>query len=460
MGIPLGVYLSPVVLALAIIVTDVINLVVRMPDLGGAVRGMIDRLIDGDPGAVGAIALVLLIWVIPGIVLLVVSYVLVAWRLRHIGGEGIALGMGGRPPRSDDAQERQLVDIVGELAIAAGIEPPRVLLYDGPSNALVFGRDPDHSTVLVARSVLDDLDREETQGVVARLIASAVDGDLGLAVDIAAVYLTYGLMVTTLASFVSHSARARWRAAVPPLLGRRREPGADAAGVAALLGFPTDDDTPDTTAAGCLSLLTMGGFIGIGVGIINLFLSGPLLAFAWRSRGYLADATAVDLTRDPEGLARALPKLGGGSNTPGPGWLELLLVVSGAGVRSGPGTRIPMLSDSGLAMSLVPPVANRVRRLRAMGGFALDRGGATAASAAETPALPAETRPTARPAATIGRFPRWLGILILAPVFALVGVLLVIVAALIVYLVALAAFIILSLVAGPIHELLRGLAGG
>jgi heat shock protein HtpX len=452
MGIPLGVYLSPVVLAFAIIVTDLINLVVRMPDLGGTVWGMIERLIDGDPGAIGAIGLVLLIWVIPGIVLLVVAYVLVAWRLRHIGGDGIALGMGGRPPRSDDPQERQLVDVVGELSIAAGIEAPRVLLYDGPSNALVFGRDPDHATVLVARSLLDDLDREETQGVVARLIASAVDGDLGLAVDVAAVYLTYGLMVTTLAAFVSHTARTRWRAAVPPLLGRRREPGNDAAGVAALLGSQTDDDTPNNAAAGCLSFLTMAGFIGIGVGIINLFLSGPLLAFAWRSRGYLADATAVDLTRDPEGLARALPKLGGGSNTPGTAWLELLQVVSGAGGRSAPGARIPMLSDSGLAISLVPPVANRIRRLRAMGGFTLEPAGETAAAAATPATRTAGTR--------IGRFPRWLGILILAPVFALVGVLLVIVAALIVYLVALAAFIILALVAGPIHELLRGQAGG
>src|SRR6478736_527405 len=130
MGIPLGVYLSPVLLALAIIVTDLVNLVVPAPDLGGAVWSLLERLIDGDPGTIEAIAWILVIWVIPGIVLLVLAYVAMAWRLRRIGGEGIALGMGARPPRTDDAAERELADIVNEVAVAAGIEPPGLLLYD------------------------------------------------------------------------------------------------------------------------------------------------------------------------------------------------------------------------------------------------------------------------------------------------------------------------------------------
>ena len=227
MGIPLGVYLSPVLLALAIIVTDLVNLVVPAPDLGGAVWSLLDRLIDGDPGTIEAIAWILVIWVIPGIVLLVIAYIVMAWRLRRIGGDGIALGMGARPPRTDDADERELTDIVNEVALAAGIEPPRLLLYDdGPPNALVFGRDPRHATVLVGRSLVDSLDREETQGVVARLIASAVDGDLGLATDVAAVYVTYGLLTTSLAGFVSRirpSAVAGGRPGPPR--GAARMPG-------------------------------------------------------------------------------------------------------------------------------------------------------------------------------------------------------------------------------------------
>jgi Zn-dependent protease with chaperone function len=445
MGIPLSVYLSPVLLALAIIVTDLVNFIVPTADLGGAVWGLLDGLIDGDPGTIQAIAWILVIWVIPGVVLLAVTYVFIAWRLRRIGGEGIALAMGARAPRTDDAQERQLVDVVNELAVAAGIDPPRVLLYDdAPANALVFGRDPDHATVLVARRLLDELDREETQGAIARVVASAVDGDLGLAVDVGAVYVTFGLMTTGLAAIVSREARARWRAAVGPLFGRTRDPKETAIGIAALLALlAEDDDTPSNAAVGCLSLLTMGGIIGVGVAFINLFLSGPLLTFAWRSRGYLADATAVDLTRDPDGLARALPKLGGGgTDAPGAAWLELLLVVAGGGGGAKGGRGVPHLSDSGLVVSIAPPTSKRLARLRAMG--------------ADSPA----PEPGATSAARVRRrFPTWLAVLIIAPLVALVAVLAVVAVVLIVYLVAIAAFIILAVVAGPIHDLLRSLAG-
>jgi Zn-dependent protease with chaperone function len=450
MGIPLGVYLSPILLALAILVTDLANLVIAMPDLGGAVWALLDDLVNGTPGAIQAIAWILVIWVVPGVVGLVLVYLCIAWRLRRLGGEGIALALGGRPPRTDDPDERQLVDVVKELAVAAGIQPPQVLLVDdGPPNAFVYGRDPDHATVVLARDLLRDLDREETQGVVARLVASAVDGDLGLAVDVGAVYVTYGLMMTTLGAVVSHSARVRWRAAVPPLLGRRHDPVVDATGVAALLALAVDDDTPDTSAAGCLTLLTMGGVIGTGVGIINVFLGGPLLAYAWRSRAYLADATAVDLTRDPEGLARALTKLAEArAGVPATAWLELLLVIGG--VRSDTATRtgqVPRLSDSGLGVSVAPPVFKRLARLRAMGAFALEPDGRSGAGA------PAPDGPPGR------HFPRWLAYLVLAPLVALAGVLLLVVAALIVYLAAFAAFIVLTVVAGPLHELLRGIAG-
>ena len=447
MGIPLGVYLSPVLLALSIIVTDLLNLVVPTADLGGAVWSTLDRLINGDPGTIQAIAWILVIWVIPGILLLVVAYLAVAWRLRRIGGDGIALGMGARPPRTGDAAEQELGDVVTELAVSAGIEPPRLLVYeDGPPNALVFGRDPHHATLLVGRSLVDALDREETQGVVARLIASAVDGDLGLAVDIGAVYVTYGLLTTSLAAFVSRTARARWRAAVRALTGRATDPQAAAAGVAALLGLPADDDTPDTTASGCLTLITMGGFIGVGVSLINLFLTGPLLTFAWRSRGYLADATAVDLTRDADGLGRALGALGSaGHGVPGTGWLELLLVVDGAGGGQIPTGRVPRLSDTGLVVSLAPSTSKRLARLQAMG--------------ADTP--PGDTIRSAGPAGrpVHHRLAIAALIAILVPLVALLAVLLLIAVALLVYLVAFAAFVILALVAGPIHDVLRGLAG-
>ncbi len=456
MGIPLGVYLSPVLIALAIIASDLSNLVVRMPDLGGSVMGLVDRLIDGDPGIVQAIAWILLLWLIPGVVLLVLAYLFVRWRLGRIGGDGIALGLGGRAPRSDDAEERQLVDVATELALAAAIPAPRVLLYDdGPANALVFGRSPSEATILIGRSMLDEIDRESTQGVVARLIASAADGDLGLATDVGAVYVTYGLLETVLGAFVSPTARSRLRAGLKPLLRRGQDPARDAAGIAALLGMPTDDDVPENAASGCLTLLTMGGLITVGMSLINLFFAGPLLVLAWRSRGYLADATAVDLTRNPDALARALRTLGDGRGLPGSAWLELLLVVGGT-----PGSRQPAggrttLSDTGLAVSLSPPVSKRLARLEAMGADPVpERPSAIEALVMSPASDPAMARSGRR------RPQMALLFIIIAPLLAIAAVLAVVAAALIVYLAAIAAFFLLVLVAGPIHQVLRGLAGG
>jgi hypothetical protein len=191
----------------------------------------------------------------------------------------------------------------------------------------------------------------------------------------------------------------------------------------------------------------MGGLIGVGVSLINLFLSGPLLTFAWRARGYLADATAVDLTRDADGLARALADLGNaGRGVPGTAWLELLLIVDGAGGVGTAAGRVPRLSDTGFVASPAPSTSKRLERLRAMG--------------ADTPAPVSRRRlldPTGRPAHH--RLAIFVLILILVPLIAVMAVLLVIAVALITYLVAVAAFVILALVAGPIHDLLRGLAG-
>ena len=95
----------------------------------------------------------------------------------------------------------------------------------------------------MARRLLDELDREETQGAIARLVASAVDGDLGLAVDVGAVYVTYGLVTTSLAAIVSRDGP---RSAGAPRSGRcsagRTTPQRRGTGIAALLGLPADDD--------------------------------------------------------------------------------------------------------------------------------------------------------------------------------------------------------------------------
>ena len=171
------------------------------------------------------------------------------------------------------------MNVVGELAVAAGIEPPRVLLYDdGPPNALVFGRDHDHATVVVGRAPAG---RARPRGDAGRHRAGHRIG--GRRRSRSGRRHRGGLRHVR----PGHDEPGRDREPEGPgaLAGggraaRRtpRDPRSDAAGIAALLGLlAEDDDTPSNAAGGCLSLLTMGGIIGVGVAFINLFLSGPLL---------------------------------------------------------------------------------------------------------------------------------------------------------------------------------------
>ena len=164
MGIPISVYLSPVLLGIVILLTDLINLVVPMPDLGGNVITLFRSTTRGDPSVLQGILWILVVWIVPGVVALAALYVLIRWRLGSVGGDRVVHTMKARPPKPSDAEERELLDIVQEFALAASIAVPRVMFVDRGTNALIFGRSPDQATIVVGRRMLSDLDREATQG--------------------------------------------------------------------------------------------------------------------------------------------------------------------------------------------------------------------------------------------------------------------------------------------------------
>ena len=69
--------------------------------------------------------------------------------------------------RADETGDRELVDVVRELALAANIPPPTIyVIEDGSQNAFATGRDPEHASVAVTRGLLERMDREELQGVI------------------------------------------------------------------------------------------------------------------------------------------------------------------------------------------------------------------------------------------------------------------------------------------------------
>ena len=139
------------------------------------------------PVAVPALIAACLVWI-----------VLRRISLRGEGSDLIAR-LRARPPNLHDREERQLANIVAEMAIAAGLPAPALLLIDLPDiNAAAVGGSRGQASVLVTRGLLDQLDRDETSGVVAHLIASIGAGDIRLTHGILAVFQTFGFFVTFL----------------------------------------------------------------------------------------------------------------------------------------------------------------------------------------------------------------------------------------------------------------------
>jgi Zn-dependent protease with chaperone function len=93
-----------------------------------------------------------------------------------------------REPNEKALKELQLVNVVQEMAIAAGLHAPKVMLIDSPgANAGIIGTSPEDARLIVSRRFIEDLDRNELEGAVAHLIASIGNGDLHISMRMTAV---------------------------------------------------------------------------------------------------------------------------------------------------------------------------------------------------------------------------------------------------------------------------------
>lgn len=193
---------------------------------------------------------------------------LTSWLGWRRGPDWVLTSLLAAPLRDDDPEHRQLANIATEMAIAAGLPRPRLFVIPDPSpNALATGTGPASAAIAVTAGALALLDREETQGVVAHEMAHLANRD-------AAVMTLVSVLFGSLLMLADWSRRSLFAArqnarAVPPL---------------ALVLLP---------------LLVL----------VAPLLSRLLAMAVSRRREYQADATAVALTRNPEGLARALEKI-------------------------------------------------------------------------------------------------------------------------------------------------------
>ena len=274
-----------------------------------------------------------------------------------------------RAPRSSHLVEQRFANVVSEMAIAAAIAEPRVRITElATRNAVVLGADERHVTIVVSHSLLELLDRDEMQGIAAHLIATIANGDVRAGSRVALSLGLFGL-ITRLTSAILDRDAARL---LPRLLLAALRPGSARArellaaisnpfGGAGGGGGNSNGKSGDTltwrewTAMPFTGPLVMSGFFG---GMVSSLLLSPLVAFAWRQRKYLADSTAVRLTRNPDTLAEALQKIGPerGAASFAP-WAAHLAVVQEGPIGSG---------ATLLATSPVPMFPGLERRLKAL----------------------------------------------------------------------------------------------
>ena len=196
------------------------------------------------------------------------------------GGSTVAEMLGGQlvPQASNDLQKRQLLNVVEEMAIAAGMPIPKVyLLEDKSINAFAAGNSPANAVIGVTRGTMSRLSREELQGVIAHEFSHIANGDMRL--NIRLIGILHGiLLIGMIGYFILRSIR---------FSGRSSKKGGGAAPILAL---------------------------GIGlmvIGYAGTFFGNWIKASVSRQREYLADSSAVQFTRNKRGIAGALKKIGG-----------------------------------------------------------------------------------------------------------------------------------------------------
>ena len=361
MGIPLALLVTPLVYAVVLIVADIVNLFWALPQafwrqaaevahLGFVALG---ALLDHKPAPPQALVLGAVVLLAPGTILSLLVWLGMSALFRRAGVGGALLALSAREPNPAELKELQFADVVQEMAIAAGLPAPRVMLIDAPgANLAVIGSSLTDARIVVTRRLLDDLSREELEGAVAHSIASIGNGDLRMAFRIMAVFETYGVLLAMLNSpFGPQSRGTLWRILRSGLAGS--DAGQEAAAVAAILtrsgDFEADDIDQLVMSTKKSTLRSIRNFIFFPIFFTNAairlslwFFSscmlGPSVALLWRTRKYHADACAVQMTREPDGLARAMQKM---DNDPGAipdsGWASHLFLVSprSSGASSG-----------------------------------------------------------------------------------------------------------------------------
>jgi len=202
----------------------------------------------------------------------------VASVVSYFAGDSIVLAVSGAKEVNEQSQP-QLINVVREMALAANVPMPKVYLIDDTApNAFATGRDPKHASVAITIGLLQKLDREELQGVMAHELSHVRNFDIRFS-------LMVGVLVGSIALLADFFLRFTFWGG----MGRRgRRDG-------------------DSGNAGGLQVVIM--LVALALAVLAPIMARFVQMAISRQREYLADASGVELTRNPYGLERALAKI-------------------------------------------------------------------------------------------------------------------------------------------------------
>ncbi len=237
-------------------------------------------------------------------------------------GDAIVLAASGAIA-ADPVRDQQLLNVVQEMAIAANVPMPKVYLIDDTApNAFATGRDPEHASIAITIGLLQKLDREALQGVIAHEMGHVRNLDIRF-------MLLVGVLVGGIALLSDMFMRSLWFGG-----GQRRSRNDNGGGLQAIM----------MVVAVVLAILAP-----IAARLVQMSVS--------RQREYLADATSVELTRNPVGLERALAAIATDR--------EVLEVANRATQHLYIVNPIKKFEERAAGLFTThPPIADRINRLR------------------------------------------------------------------------------------------------
>jgi heat shock protein HtpX len=260
----------------------------------------------------------------------------------YFGGDSVVLGVSGAK-EVDPTSAPQLMNVVQELALAANVPMPKVYIIDDTApNAFATGRDPQHASVAITKGLLEKLDREELQGVIGHELSHVRNLDIRFA-------LIVGVLVGSIALLADFFLRFTFWGG-----GR--------------------SSSRDNDRGGGGGLQVVFFVVAIILSIVAPIAARLVQLAVNRQREYLADASSVQLTRNPYGLERALAKISEDQ--------EVLEVANRATQHMYFTNPIKKFEQRASGMfSTHPPTLDRINRLRELTG--------------EQPLDPAEAAPLA-----------------------------------------------------------------